>query len=166
MGSHALSRGSICQLVYRTFHIPCPSLPAHALGFLPKAPLSKYSQCLTSGPQTKGHRLVVVCELSGALHWHMELLRQTGRWQPTLLPNLEPPPGSQSLLQTGKQDSLFQLDPRPPSLEHHRKLGEQRPEQGLVHRGKSFTAPFPPYCTEVGTPRTGPVGGEPRGREL
>lgn len=107
---------------------------------------------------------MVVCELSRALHQHMELLRQIGQLQPTLLPNLEPPPGSQSLLHTGKQDSLFQLDPQPPSLKHHGKLRSKGRSSGPP-RGKSFTAPFPPCCTEVGTPWTGPVGGEPRERE-
>lgn len=55
---------------------PILSLPAHTLGSLPKAPLSKYSQCLTSGPQTKGQWLVVISELSRALRWHREPLRQ------------------------------------------------------------------------------------------
>lgn len=67
------------------FHLPAGvqdlphlilGLPAHALGSLPKTPLSKYSQCPTSGPQTKDQWLVVVCKLSRALRWHREPLWQ------------------------------------------------------------------------------------------
>lgn len=168
MGSHPLPQGPICQLVYRTFHILCSRLPAWALRFLPKAPLSKYSQHLqapSKRPLAGGLWAVqsppqALWQQHGAPQAESSQKSHTGLLLPTPLPNLEFPQGHSPCSKLGSRTASPSWTPSHPAWSTRVGWAEQR--QGGA--GGRDHGPLPSTLHRTGNPWAGPVGGEPRDR--